>query len=47
MNFYLNTIFETDRELAELMDKLRGDPDPVVLVTFGDHMPWTFRCTAA
>ncbi len=40
MNFYLNTIFETDEELAKLMDRLRSDPDPVVLVTFGDHMPW-------
>ena len=40
MNFYLNTIFDTDAELAKLMDQLRGDPEPVVLVTFGDHMPW-------
>ena len=40
MNYYLHTIFQTDAELAKLMDKLRADPEPVVLVTFGDHLPW-------
>lgn len=37
---YLNVIWETDRALADLMEKLRGDTDPVILVTFGDHLPW-------
>jgi hypothetical protein len=40
MNYYLATIWETDRELAKLMDWLRDDEEPVVLVTFGDHLPW-------
>ncbi len=40
MNYYLHTIFQTDEELAKLVDQLRTDPDPVVLVTFGDHLPW-------
>ena len=34
MNYYLATIWETDRELAKLMDQLRDDEEPVVLVTF-------------
>ena len=40
MNAYMDTIMETDRQLAALIDRLREDPAPVVLVTFGDHLPW-------
>lgn len=40
MNAYMTTIMETDRQLAALVDRLREDPAPVVLVTFGDHLPW-------
>ena len=40
MNAYMDTIMETDRQLAEFIDRLREDPAPVVLVTFGDHLPW-------
>ena len=40
MNSYMSTIMETDRELMKLIDQLRDDPNPVVLVTFGDHLPW-------
>ncbi|MDE7262388.1 MAG: LTA synthase family protein [Oscillospiraceae bacterium] len=40
MNNYMTTIMETDRELAKLVEQLRGDPNPVVLITFGDHLPW-------
>ena len=40
MNRYMTTIMETDRELAKFIDQLRRDPEPVVLVTFGDHLPW-------
>ncbi|MBD5149629.1 MAG: LTA synthase family protein [Oscillibacter sp.] len=40
MNAYMTTIMETDRQLAAFVDKLREDPAPVVLVTFGDHLPW-------
>ena len=40
MNAYMTTIMETDRQLAALIDQLREDPAPVVLVTFGDHLPW-------
>ena len=40
VNYYLNTIWDTDRELSKLMDRLRGEEEPVLLVTFGDHLPW-------
>ena len=40
MDDYLTTIWNTDQQLADLMDRLRKDPEPVVLVTFGDHLPW-------
>lgn len=40
MNAYMTTIMETDRQLAAFMDRLREAPEPVVLVTFGDHLPW-------
>ena len=40
MNAYMTTIMETDRELAAFIDQLRAAPEPVVLVTFGDHLPW-------
>lgn len=40
VNSYMSTIMETDRELKKLVDQLREDPAPIVLVTFGDHLPW-------
>lgn len=40
MNNYMNAIMEGDRELVALVDKLRADEDPVVLVVYTDHLPW-------
>lgn len=40
MNHYLSITSEMDCELVKLVEQLRLDPEPVVLVTFGDHMPW-------
>lgn len=40
MNDYLDTIWRTDEALEDLVEQLRRDPEPVVLVTFGDHLPW-------
>lgn len=40
MNNYMNAIMEGDRELMALVDKLREDDSPVVLVVFTDHLPW-------
>lgn len=40
MNNYMDAIMDGDRQLMALVDRLRTDPEPVVLVTFGDHLPW-------
>ena len=40
VNHYLSSITEGDAELMKLVEQLRADPEPVVLVTFGDHLPW-------
>ena len=40
VNNYMNAIMEGDQELMALVDKLRADEDPVVLVVFTDHLPW-------
>jgi len=40
VNAYMSAIMETDRELSKFVDLLRDDPEPVVLITFGDHLPW-------
>ena len=40
MNNYMNAIMQGDAALMELVDQLRADEDPVVLVVFSDHMPW-------
>lgn len=40
VNNYLSILRSTDEALMELVERLRADPEPVVLVTFGDHLPW-------
>lgn len=40
MNNYMNAIMQGDAALLALVDQLRADEDPVVLVVFSDHMPW-------
>lgn len=40
MNNYMSSIMSGDVELMKLVEKLRGDTEPVILVTFGDHLPW-------
>lgn len=37
---YLGSIASTNQQLKMLTDALREDPEPVVLVLFGDHNPW-------
>ena len=37
---YLAGIYDTSWRLAGFIDALRDDPDPVVVVIFGDHLPW-------
>jgi len=40
MNNYLAQVKNTCENVARMLDELRGDPDPVVVVIFGDHNPW-------
>ncbi len=40
MNNYMSAITDSDAELLKFIGQLRTDPSPVVLVTFGDHLPW-------
>lgn len=40
MNHYMDTIMQGDEELMKLVEQLRADPDPIVLVLFSDHLPW-------
>jgi len=37
---YLHGIRKTDEALREFIGALRDDPEPVVVVLFGDHKPW-------
>lgn len=40
MNNYMSNIMAGDVELMKLVEDLRSDPDPVVLVLYSDHLPW-------
>ena len=40
INNYLSGIRLTDESLRAFFDGLRQDPEPVVVVLFGDHKPW-------
>lgn len=40
MNNYMSSIMNSDVELMKLVEDLRNDPDPVVLVVYSDHLPW-------
>lgn len=40
VNNYSDVIMQSDKELMKLIEKLRKDPEPIILVTFGDHLPW-------
>ena len=40
LNNYLAGVKDTGERLSALADRLREDPEPVVLIAFGDHKPW-------
>lgn len=40
LNNYLAGVRDTGEQLAALANRLRDDPEPVVLIAFGDHNPW-------
>lgn len=37
---YFGSVYNTNQHLKELTDYLRTDDEPVILILFGDHMPW-------
>ena len=40
LNNYLFNIDSANTELEKLINELRYDSEPVILIFFGDHMPW-------
>lgn len=40
VNNYLNILSAQDYALKEMIEKLRVDSEPIVVIVFGDHMPW-------
>ena len=40
VNNYLSLIAETQRVLLRELDTLRSDPEPAVVLLYGDHDPW-------
>ena len=40
LNNYLFGISDTTKRMESFIEELRDDPDPVVVVVYGDHMPW-------
>jgi phosphoglycerol transferase MdoB-like AlkP superfamily enzyme len=40
LNNYLSGIYDTTQRIEGFLGELRQDPDPVVVLFFGDHMPW-------
>lgn len=39
-NNYMNGIEDTGEQIYKLVEELREDSEPVVLILFGDHNPW-------
>lgn len=40
MDNYMFEIMDGDRQLMALVEQLRADEEPVVLVVYSDHLPW-------
>ena len=40
LNNYLSGICDTTERIERFIDSFRENPEPVVIVFFGDHMPW-------
>lgn len=40
LNNYLGSVRETSQYLWDMLEALRDDPTPVVVVLYGDHKPW-------
>lgn len=40
MDNYMSAIMSSDIQLSMLVEQLRADEEPIVLVVYGDHLPW-------
>ena len=40
MNNYMDSIMDSDVQLIKMLDKLKYDSEPVVVVLYSDHLPW-------
>lgn len=40
MNNYMDSIMDGDVQLIKMLDKLKYDSEPVVVVLYSDHLPW-------
>ena len=40
LNNYFGSIADTSERISWFIDELRDDPDPVVVLLYGDHNPW-------
>lgn len=40
LNNYFALMEDVNLRLVEMIDSLRDNPEPVVVILFGDHMPW-------
>ncbi|MDR0838732.1 MAG: sulfatase-like hydrolase/transferase [Oscillospiraceae bacterium] len=40
LNNYLTGIYDTTERIYDFVNSLRDDPEPVVLLFYGDHKPW-------
>lgn len=40
VNNYLGSVKDTSWRLTQLVNKIKEDEEPIVLIFFGDHMPW-------
>ena len=40
LNNYLSGVFDTGKRVEGFIEALRSDNEPVVVLFFGDHMPW-------
>ena len=40
LNNYFHNIDATNRAISDMVEELRYDDEPVIVILFGDHMPW-------
>ncbi len=40
LNNYFGSVYNTTQNVWSMINELRDDPNPVVVLLYGDHMPW-------